>query len=98
MANDNDSKNDGKQDENPISKETREDLRRMTQSLTDQATIETLSRAGAMAKTKREQWQYLREKGVEAGEKKKEAEESKDGCKGDKDGGKGDKDKNKKQT
>ncbi|KAF4335689.1 hypothetical protein FBEOM_10451 [Fusarium beomiforme] len=77
--NNNGKKDGGKSDEKPpISKETREDLRRMTQSLTDQATIEALSRAGAMAKIKREQGQSLREKRVEAGEKKEgEVEEGK---------------------
>ncbi|KAH7264777.1 uncharacterized protein BKA55DRAFT_685266 [Fusarium redolens] len=66
-------KNGKKPEEKPLSEETREDLRRMTASLTDQTTIETLSRAGMMAKNKREQSHFTREKAVarvEAGEKK----------------------------
>ncbi|KAG5803910.1 hypothetical protein H9Q74_011496 [Fusarium xylarioides] len=81
-----------------MSEQTREDLRRMTVGLTDQTTIETLSRAGMMAKNKREQSHFHRDKTVarvEAAEKKEgEAEEDKD-----KDTGGGDKEQqNKKQT
>ncbi|KAG5768431.1 hypothetical protein H9Q72_004038 [Fusarium xylarioides] len=81
-----------------MSEQTREDLRRMTVGLTDQTTIETLSRAGVMAKNKREQSHFHRDKTVarvEAAEKKEgEAEEDKD-----KDTGGGDKEQqNKKQT
>ncbi|KAF5649920.1 uncharacterized protein FTJAE_718 [Fusarium tjaetaba] len=75
-----------------MSEQTREDLRRMTLGLTDQTTIETLSRAGMMAKNKREQSNFHRDKTVarvEAAEKKEgEAEEDKDK---DKDTGGGDK-------
>ncbi|KAM5347044.1 hypothetical protein ACJ41O_010049 [Fusarium nematophilum] len=38
-----------------MDEETKEGVRRMTQSLTDQKTIEQLSRAGMMAKLKREE-------------------------------------------
>ncbi|KAF4440875.1 hypothetical protein FACUT_3091 [Fusarium acutatum] len=89
--------NKKKPEKKTMSEETREDLRRMTVGLTDQATIETLSRAGMMAKNKREQSHFHRDKTVarvEAAEKKEaEAEEDKD-----KDTGGGDKEQNKKQT
>ncbi|KAF5570262.1 hypothetical protein FPHYL_1338 [Fusarium phyllophilum] len=75
-----------------MGEQTREDLRRMTVGLTDQTTIETLSRAGMMAKNKREQSHFHHDKTVarvEAAEKKEgEAEEDKDK---DKDTGGGDK-------
>jgi len=83
------------------SEETREDLRRMTVGLTDQTTIETLSRAGMIAKNKREQSHFHRDKTVarvEAAEKKEgEAEaEAEDEEYKDTDGG--DKEQSKKQT
>ncbi|KAF5581466.1 hypothetical protein FPCIR_10118 [Fusarium pseudocircinatum] len=82
-----------------MSEQTREDLRRMTVGLTDQTTIETLSGAGMMAKNKREQSHFHRDKTVarvEAAEKKEgEAEEDKYR---DKDTVGGDKAQNKKQT
>lgn len=90
-----DNNNNMKPEKETMSEATREDLRRMTIGLTDQTTIETLSRAGMMAKNKREQSHFHRDKTVarvEAAEKKEgEAEE-------DKDTGGGDKEKNKKQT
>ncbi|KAG9500340.1 hypothetical protein J7337_008816 [Fusarium musae] len=82
-----------------MSEQTREDLRRMTLGLTDQTTIETLSRAGMMAKNKREQSHFHHDKTVarvEAAEKKEgEAEEDEDKHK---DIGGGAKKQNKKQT
>ncbi|KAL7758115.1 hypothetical protein ACKLNR_012642 [Fusarium oxysporum f. sp. zingiberi] len=95
MADNNKNIENKKPEQKPLSEETREDLRRMTAGLTDQTTIETLSRAGMMAKNKREQSHFHRDKTVarvEAAEEKEgEAEE-------DKDTGGGDKEKNKKQT
>ncbi|SCO87170.1 uncharacterized protein FRV6_11297 [Fusarium oxysporum] len=95
MADNNKNIENKKPEQKPLSEETCEDLRRMTAGLTDQTTIETLSRAGMMAKNKREQSHFQRDKAatrVEAAEKKEgEAEE-------DKDTGGGDKEKNKKQT
>ncbi|KAM0355693.1 hypothetical protein ACHAPU_000078 [Fusarium lateritium] len=44
----------------PMSEETREDVRRMTAGLTNQVTIETLSRAGMVAKNNRENSQAHR--------------------------------------
>ncbi|KAF5000869.1 hypothetical protein FGRMN_1478 [Fusarium graminum] len=55
MASNNNDNND-----KPMSEETREDVRRMTAGLTDQITIETLSRAGMVAKNKRENSQAHR--------------------------------------
>ncbi|KAF4480040.1 hypothetical protein FAGAP_12231 [Fusarium agapanthi] len=84
-------------EKNTMSEATREGLRRMTVGLTDQTTIETLSRAGMMAKNKREQSHFHHDKTVapvEGAEKKEgEAEEDKY-----KDTGSGDKEKHKKQT
>ncbi|KAF5602597.1 uncharacterized protein FSUBG_7648 [Fusarium subglutinans] len=80
-----------------MSEATREDLRRMNIGLTDQTTIETLSRAGMMAKNKRDQSHFHRDKTVApvkaAGKKEGEAEEDKY-----KNTGGGDKEQNKKQT
>ncbi|CVL10884.1 hypothetical protein FPRO06_08037 [Fusarium proliferatum] len=90
-----DNNNDMKPEKETMSEATREDLRRMTIGLTDQTTIETLSRAGMMAKNKREQSHSHRDKTVArddvAGNKEAEAEE-------DKDTGGGGKEQNKKQT
>ncbi|KAF5679570.1 hypothetical protein FDENT_8718 [Fusarium denticulatum] len=82
-----------------MSEQTREDLRRMTVGLTDQTTIDTLSRAGMMAKNKREQSHFHRDKTVARVEavEKKEGEAERDNDK-DKDTGGGDKAQNKKQT
>ncbi|ENH71062.1 hypothetical protein FOC1_g10008434 [Fusarium oxysporum f. sp. cubense race 1] len=94
MADNNKNIENKKLEQKPLSEETCEDLRRMTAGLTDQTTIETLSRAGMMAKNKREQSHFQRDKAatrVEAAEKEGEAEE-------DKDTGGSDKEKNKKQT
>ncbi|KAM0381761.1 hypothetical protein ACHAPY_004923 [Fusarium culmorum] len=41
-------------DGQPLSEETREDLRRMTLGLTDQKTIDTLTRVGMVAKFRRQ--------------------------------------------
>ncbi|KAF5538859.1 hypothetical protein FMEXI_9211 [Fusarium mexicanum] len=80
-----------------ISEATREDLRRMNIGLTDQTTIETLSRAGMIAKNKREQSHFHRDKTVAPVEAtgKKEGEAGED--KYNNTGG-GDKEQNKKQT
>ncbi|CCT69784.1 uncharacterized protein FFB20_06066 [Fusarium fujikuroi] len=90
-----DNNNNKKPEKEGMSKATREDLRRMTIGLTDQTTIETLSRAGMMAKNKREQSHFHRDMTVArddvAGKKEAEAEE-------DKDTGGGGKEQSKKQT
>ncbi|RBA14797.1 hypothetical protein FPRO05_13342 [Fusarium proliferatum] len=88
-----DNNNNMKPEKETMSEATREDLRRMTIGLTDQTTIETLSRAGMMAKNKREQSHSHRDKTVARDDVagKKEAEE-------DKDTGGGGKEQNKKQT
>ncbi|KAF4448133.1 hypothetical protein F53441_8449 [Fusarium austroafricanum] len=64
--------------EQPLDDETRDDLRRMTEGLTHQTTIETLSRAGMMAKNKREDLRSQAAARDEAAKKEaaeKEAEE-----------------------
>ncbi|KAF5564405.1 hypothetical protein FNAPI_2113 [Fusarium napiforme] len=96
MADNNNNNKKPEEKKETMSEQTREDLRRMTLGLTDQTTIETLSRAGMMAKNKREQSNFHRDKTVarvEAAEKKEgEAEEDKDKDKDkDKDTGGGDK-------
>jgi hypothetical protein len=101
MADNNNNKKSEEREEREetMSEQTREDLRRMTLGLTDQTTIETLSRAGMMAKNKREQSHFHHDKTVtrvEAAEKKEgEAEEDKDKHE---DTGGGAKKQNKKQT
>ncbi|KAI1025900.1 hypothetical protein LB503_006591 [Fusarium chuoi] len=91
-----DNNNNKKPKKETMSEATREDLRRMTIGLTDQTTIETLSRAGMMAKNKREQSHFHRDKTVArdeaAGKKEAEAEAEED-----KDTGGGGKEQNKKQ-
>ncbi|KAF5576960.1 hypothetical protein FPANT_10662 [Fusarium pseudoanthophilum] len=74
-----------------MSEQTREDLRRMTLGLTNQTTIETLSRAGMMAKNKREQSHFHHDKTVARVEAEKDNDKDKDT------GGDG-KEQNKKQT
>ncbi|RGP71133.1 hypothetical protein FLONG3_7261 [Fusarium longipes] len=60
-------------DNRHLSEETREDLRRMTLGLTDQKTIETLTRAGLMAKNKRESSRALRAQAIARAEAEKVA-------------------------
>ncbi|KAF5687691.1 hypothetical protein FCIRC_2223 [Fusarium circinatum] len=97
MADNNNKKPETEKDKENMSEATREDLRRMNIGLTDQTTIETLSRAGMMAKNKRDQSHFHRDKTVapvEAAEKK-EGEVGEDKYKNT---GGGDKEQNKKQT
>ncbi|KAF5619528.1 hypothetical protein F52700_11811 [Fusarium sp. NRRL 52700] len=79
---DNNNNKKKKPGEETMSDQTREGLRRMTVGLTDQTTIKTLSRAGMMAKNKREQLHFHRGKTIariEGAEKKEgEAEEDKE--------------------
>ncbi|RGP74297.1 hypothetical protein FSPOR_1477 [Fusarium sporotrichioides] len=60
-------------DDQPLSEETREDLRRMTLGLTNQKTIDTLTRVGNMAKFKRQSLRALREDDTVCFEAEKEA-------------------------
>ncbi|KAF5018127.1 hypothetical protein F66182_9906 [Fusarium sp. NRRL 66182] len=77
----------------PTDEEAQREVRRlMTQSLTDQATIETLSRAGNMAKNKREDLRANREaamaRAAAAAEAEEEAQEEREAKPGaDKDEG-----------
>ncbi|KAF4966041.1 hypothetical protein FSARC_6241 [Fusarium sarcochroum] len=105
---------DNMSDHKGLDEETREDLRRMTASLTNQTTIETLTRTGMMAKIKREGSQARRNQAIAraaeaeaAAKKKAEAQKVVDKNDGDKGGKKDDgggtkpdkgKDKDKKQT
>jgi hypothetical protein len=66
-------------DSQPLSEETREDLRRMTLGLTDQKTIDTLTRVGMMAKNKRESSRAHREQATARAEAEKEATAKKKG-------------------
>ncbi|KAF5988668.1 hypothetical protein FBULB1_1359 [Fusarium bulbicola] len=97
--NNNNKKPETEKEKENMSEATREDLRRMNIGLTDQTTIETLSRAGMMAKNKRDQSHFHRDKTVapvEGAEKKEaEAEAGEDKYKNR---GGGDKEQNKKQT
>ncbi|KAL3600877.1 hypothetical protein FPOAC2_05130 [Fusarium poae] len=56
----------------PLSEETREDLRRMTLGLTNQRTIETLTRTAMMAKFKRQSLRALREDNMDHCEAEKQ--------------------------
>ncbi|KAJ4259651.1 hypothetical protein NW762_007581 [Fusarium torreyae] len=97
-------------DNKELDEETREDLRRMTVSLTDQTTIETLTRTGMMAKIKREGSQARRNQAIAraaeaeaAAKKKAEAQKEADKTDGDKgekkdDGGGTGPDKDKKKS
>jgi hypothetical protein len=69
MANNND------HHDKPLSDEVREDVRRMTVGLTNQTTIETLSRAGMVAKNKRENSQAHRIQAIARAEAAKKAAE-----------------------
>ncbi|CEI61110.1 hypothetical protein FVEN_g12329 [Fusarium venenatum] len=60
-------------DDQPLSEETREDLRRMTLSLTNQRTIETLTRTAMMAKFKRQSTRALSEDGMDHCKAEKQA-------------------------
>ncbi|KAL4721936.1 hypothetical protein ACLX1H_011128 [Fusarium chlamydosporum] len=66
-------KNVEKGTDRPLSEETREDLRRMTLGLTNQRTIDTLTRTGMMAKIKRESSRALRDEAIARAEAEKEA-------------------------
>lgn len=76
MANNND------HHDKPLSDEVREDVRRMTVGLTNQTTIETLSRAGMVAKNKRENSQAHRIQAIARAEAAKKEEAAKKAAEG----------------
>ncbi|KAM0209789.1 hypothetical protein ACHAQI_006253 [Fusarium lateritium] len=82
MANNNNNNNNNHQDK-PLSDEVREDVRRMTVGLTDQTTIETLSRVGMVAKNKRENSQAHRIRAIARAEAAKKGEAAKKAAEGD---------------
>ncbi|KPM35257.1 hypothetical protein AK830_g11310 [Neonectria ditissima] len=64
------------QEPKTMDEKTKEDVRRMTEALTDQATIEQLSRAGMMARNKREEMQAIAKRnGFNRAEEKKKLQE-----------------------
>ncbi|KAF4943890.1 hypothetical protein FGADI_13061 [Fusarium gaditjirri] len=79
MADNNKNSKNEKHERENFSEETRENLRRMTAGLTDQTTIETLSRAGMVAKNKREQTHFHRDKTVAHVEAEEEKDEDTSG-------------------
>jgi hypothetical protein len=80
MANNN---NNNNHHDKPLSDEVREDVRRMTAGLTNQTTIETLSRAGMVAKNKRENSQAHRSQALARAEAAKKEEAAKKVVEGD---------------
>ncbi|WZH48743.1 uncharacterized protein QYS62_009925 [Fusarium acuminatum] len=75
--------NNNNHHDKPLSDEVREDVRRMTVGLTNQNTIETLSRAGMVAKNKRENSQAHRMQAIARAEAAKKEQATKKEAKGD---------------